>query len=88
MIPLILTGRHDRALEHCAAGLALCDAAGDQWVRSYLVFGRGAASWMTGDIDRARTDLLDSLRVKEAFQDQLGIVLCLAQIAGWVLERR
>jgi non-specific serine/threonine protein kinase len=64
------------ALAWCTEALNVCDTLGEQWARSYVLWIRGGAHWMGGEIDQAVADLRQSLRVKEPFGDLMGIAMC------------
>lgn len=67
---------HSRSEEH-----------GDQWARSYAVWGRGLVSFHAGELEEAETSLLRSIEMKRPFHDLLGLALALDALA-WVLAAK
>lgn len=64
-----LTGELDRAISLSEACLTMSRNCGDQWARSTALWTRGAARWLSGDIDLAIEDTLECLRIKESLGD-------------------
>lgn len=72
-----LTGELDRAISLSEQCLAASDAGGEQWGRAFALWIRGAAHWMSGEIDRSVRDTLDCLRIKQNLGDLHGITMAI-----------
>ncbi len=84
-LALTATLRGDaRAEELCTEVLALCEARGTQWTRSYALWVRGLELWRRGDPRRSATLVQEAIRLKRPFDDQWGIALCL-EVLAWVV---
>lgn len=59
-----------------------CEQAGEHWVLSFAIYGRGFVKMMRGQLDDAERDLREALRIKRFFHDTLGLALVL-DILGW-----
>jgi len=55
-------------------GLGLCDATGEQYARSALLFACALSEWMLGRYSEATTRLAEGIRLAQAFNDVLGAV--------------
>ncbi|MEU0807737.1 NB-ARC domain-containing protein [Streptomyces sp. NPDC005970] len=62
--------------------LALCEAGGAQWARSYALWALGLHTWRRGDRRRATTLVRDALRTRWAVRDRWGMALCL-EVLAW-----
>ncbi|MEU5613033.1 ATP-binding protein [Streptomyces sparsogenes] len=62
--------------------LALCEAAGAQWARSYALWALGLHTWRRGDRRRATALVRDALRTRWAVRDGWGTALCL-EVLAW-----
>ncbi|MGI5163484.1 ATP-binding protein [Spirillospora sp. CA-253888] len=72
-----LHGATRAALARCEEGLRRSDATGEQWARAFALWTRGAVRWLDGDLERAVADARESLRIKAAFDDLMGITMAL-----------
>ncbi|MFI6522720.1 ATP-binding protein [Spirillospora sp. NPDC050679] len=72
-----LHGSTGAALAWCEEGLRRSEATGEQWARAFTLWMRGAAHWLDGDLERAVADVRESLRIKAAFDDLMGITMAL-----------
>ncbi|MCD7438841.1 LuxR C-terminal-related transcriptional regulator [Streptomyces lincolnensis] len=70
-------GEADRAVEICEQALRLCEAHGEQWVRSYVLRMLALAHTVKRDWPRAERHVREALRLKLAVNDVLGIALTL-----------
>ncbi|MFI9174227.1 ATP-binding protein [Streptomyces lincolnensis] len=70
-------GEADRAVEVCEQALRLCEAHGEQWVRSYVLRMLALAHTVKRDWPRAERHAREALRLKLAVNDTLGIALTL-----------
>jgi predicted ATPase/DNA-binding CsgD family transcriptional regulator len=59
-----------------------CERAGETWLRSYAVNGRGFIELTRGQLDQAEGDLRAALKIKRLFQDTLGVAFVL-DVLGW-----
>jgi non-specific serine/threonine protein kinase len=67
----------DRAVALCQRCIALCEAHGEQWYRSFALWNLGTLALDAGDHHAAVALERDSLRCKRGFNDGIGIGLCL-----------
>jgi predicted ATPase/DNA-binding CsgD family transcriptional regulator len=75
-------GEPGRAMPLCESALAESAAQGDLWNTSFAIFVRAAAHWLLGELDQAVPDALESLRIKEEFNDLYGMALCVDLLAA------
>jgi len=73
------------ALWHDSRAISL--ELGDQWVLSYTLWGLGIALWLQGDATEATVVEKESLRLKRALDERLGIALCLETLAWLAMSR-
>lgn len=78
-----LTGDIDRALACHMEVLAITEPAGESWFRSYSIWIAGLATWGTGDEAGAIALERESLRLKRAMVEKLGIGLDFEALA-WI----
>lgn len=64
-------------------GLAICDAHGETWHRSYTMMALGVERWLEGDPARAAALEQDSLRANRTLEDPFGMGLNL-EVLAWV----
>jgi non-specific serine/threonine protein kinase len=76
-----LTGELDRAIALSEDGLRRCDELGDQWAKGTVLWIRGAARWLSGDVGRAIEDSLACLRIMEALGDLHTITMSIDLLA-------
>lgn len=77
-------GDVDRALACHEKCFNITEAAGESWFQSYSLWIAGLASWAGGDADTAVELERQSLRLKRAMNEKLGIGLCLEALA-WMI---
>ncbi|MFG2002958.1 ATP-binding protein [Spirillospora sp. NPDC048911] len=63
--------------------LRRCGARGEHWFTSYAKCGYGLEVWRQGDPARAIELEHESIRLKEPFNDGLGIALCV-EVLAWI----
>jgi predicted ATPase/DNA-binding CsgD family transcriptional regulator len=73
------------ALWHESRAISL--ELGDQWVLSYTLWGLGIALWLQGESIQATVVEKESLRLKRALDERLGIALCLETLAWLAMSR-
>jgi non-specific serine/threonine protein kinase len=78
-----LRGDVPRALDLCRQCRVVCEAHGERWTLSFVLWILGLAHWMGGDLAGAAAHVRDSLRIKEEFHDRVGIALCL-ELLAWI----
>lgn len=66
--------------------LALCRAAGERWNLAYLLFDRGYQRYSNGDLDGARSDQLESLRLSRPFADRIVVAFAVENLS-WIAAR-
>ncbi|MER7986138.1 LuxR C-terminal-related transcriptional regulator [Streptomyces noursei] len=78
---LILLGEVDQAAVIIDELLQRCTQAGERWLLSYALWGRGFLRLTHGELDGAEADLCESLKIKRFFHDTLGMALALDVLA-------
>ena len=74
---------HDDPGSRYAEFLALTQARGESWARSYALWAESLEMWRAGDPERSEELALESLRLRLPFNDSLGLGLCV-EILAWV----
>ncbi|TCC66194.1 hypothetical protein E0H73_04625 [Kribbella pittospori] len=67
-------GHPERGLALARLGLEQCDASGEQFARSNLLFARSLAQWRLGAYREAAEGLTEAIRLAQTFNDVLGAV--------------
>lgn len=80
-IAYLLLGELDNAAEVVDELYERCERAGERWLLSYALWGRGLLSLTRGDLDQAEAHLREALETKRFFHDNLGLALALDVIA-------
>lgn len=75
------------AAARCGECVAICEAHGDSWVRAEALWTWAALSWEQGDTGQATALARESLRLRAAFHDQVGIAQCL-EVLAWIASER
>jgi predicted ATPase len=91
-VALTFLGNPAPAIPLCEECHAACELAGEQWVRSYALFGLALAEWKSGRKTEAAGHARESLRIKRLFYDVLGMavnvdVLAWIAVDGGAFER-
>ncbi|MFI6598545.1 ATP-binding protein [Nonomuraea sp. NPDC050536] len=76
-----LAGRSAQATEVFEQCLAICEPRRENWFRSYVLWAYGIEVWREGDTRRAVEMERQSLRLKQPFDDRLGVALCVEVLA-------
>ncbi|MEV4065656.1 ATP-binding protein [Nonomuraea dietziae] len=76
-----LLGQSDQAVEQFEECLAICGPRHENWFRSYTLWTYGIEVWKRGDTRRAVEMEREAVRLKEPFDDHLGIALCIEALA-------
>ncbi|MEU4514368.1 LuxR C-terminal-related transcriptional regulator [Nonomuraea wenchangensis] len=76
-----LLGEDERAMERFKECLARCEARHEQWFRSYTLWMFGIETWRQGDAARAIEMEREAIRLKQPFDDRLGVALCVEALA-------
>ncbi|MED7923937.1 LuxR C-terminal-related transcriptional regulator [Nonomuraea sp. LP-02] len=76
-----LLGDDERAIDRFKECLARCEARHEHWFRSYTLWLFGIETWRQGDPDRAIEMEREAIRLKQPFDDRLGIALCVEALA-------
>ncbi|MFE3448276.1 ATP-binding protein [Nonomuraea sp. NPDC059194] len=76
-------GDSGRAVETFEECLALCEPRHENWFRSYALWTYGIEVWTQGDARRAVEMEREAIRLKEPFDDRLGIALCI-EVLAWI----
>ncbi|MFI1434360.1 ATP-binding protein [Streptomyces lydicus] len=80
---LIHLGELDKAADIIDELFRRCTEAGEQWVLSWALWGRGFLRLIHGDLDGAEADLCEALQIKRFFHDTLGMALAL-DVLAWI----
>lgn len=80
-LALVLRQEPDRAIELFTEVLARCQQAGERWCLSTALMGLGFAMLIRGDLEEAEAHARESLRLKWAFHDTLGLAHSLDLLA-------
>jgi predicted ATPase/DNA-binding NarL/FixJ family response regulator len=83
----LLTGEVERAMKLSDDCLRAGEAANEQWGRALALWIRGAARWMSGDLDQAVEDTLGCLRIREAFGDLHGVTMSIDLLTVCAADR-
>ncbi|MFD1496287.1 ATP-binding protein [Streptosporangium lutulentum] len=76
-------GHSRRALTLFETCLGLCEARSEHWFRSYVLSVFAIEMWRQGDTARAIEMESESIRLKQPFNDRLGIALCV-EVMAWI----
>ncbi|MEV0409186.1 tetratricopeptide repeat protein, partial [Actinoallomurus sp. NPDC050550] len=78
-----LLGRSEEAVALFDECLRLCEARNDRWFCSYTLSVFGIEVWRQGDLKRAAELEQQAIRLKQPFDDRLGIALCV-DVLAWI----
>lgn len=78
-----LLGDDELASRLCEECVALCEARGECWTRSWALWNLAVTRWSQDDLRQANARARESLRVKRTIHDQLGIPFCMEFLA-WI----
>jgi predicted ATPase/DNA-binding CsgD family transcriptional regulator len=79
---LVLRGQPEQAAQLCAEALAVCQAHGELWMRSYLLRTLALARWVMGDHDAATAHARECLRLDHAVLGPQGLSRTLDLLAA------
>ncbi|GAA3152806.1 ATP-binding protein [Nonomuraea roseoviolacea] len=79
----ILLDDADRAVAYCEECVALSASHGEVWFRAHALWMMGIAVWRAGDHRRAAALEQESIRVKAAFHDQVGVAIGI-EVLAWI----
>lgn len=71
-IVYLLLGELDKAAEVVDELYERCERAGESWLLSYALWGRGFLSLTRGDLEQAEAHLREALTIKRFFHDTLS----------------
>jgi predicted ATPase/DNA-binding NarL/FixJ family response regulator len=77
-----LHGQANQSGQLCEAALALCDAHGERWLKSYLLWDVALVAWQLGDSKRAAAAGREALDLAKVFNEQWAIAFCI-EILAW-----
>ncbi|WP_344855790.1 ATP-binding protein [Amycolatopsis ultiminotia] len=78
----IFAGDTHEALRHFEQLRPQCEEHGERWMLSYAVYGLGLTALMCGEHDQAAGHALESLRMKQPFDDAIGLSLA-TDLLAW-----
>ncbi|WP_343887051.1 ATP-binding protein, partial [Actinoallomurus spadix] len=78
-----LLGRSEEAIALFDECLRLCESRQDHWFRSYALSVYGIEIWRRGDLKRATELEQRAIRLKQPFDDRLGMALCV-EVLAWI----
>jgi len=64
-----------------------CERAGESWLLSNAIYGRGFVKLTRGEFDNAEQDLREALKIKRSFHDTLGVAFVLDVLAWTSIAR-
>ncbi|MFI7705052.1 ATP-binding protein [Nonomuraea sp. NPDC049480] len=76
-----LLGHSDQATAQFKECLAICETRREHWFKSYTLWLFGIEMWRQGDTARAIEMEREAIRLKQPFDDRLGIALCVEALA-------
>ncbi|TMR25277.1 tetratricopeptide repeat protein [Nonomuraea turkmeniaca] len=76
-----LLGHAEQAASLYKECLTICEAQLEHWFRSYTLWMFGIETWKQGDTARAVEMEREAIRLKQPFDDRLGIALCMEALA-------
>ncbi|TMR97768.1 ATP-binding protein [Nonomuraea basaltis] len=76
-------GDSERAVAAAKEGIAVCDAHGESWHKSYMMAALGIELWRQGDTRRATALEQESLRVFRELDDSVGVGVTL-EVLAWI----
>jgi predicted ATPase/DNA-binding CsgD family transcriptional regulator len=76
-----LLGHTAEATEQFKECMAICEARHEHWFRSYTLWVFGIEMWRQGDTARGVEMEREAIRLKQPFDDRLGIALCIEALA-------
>ncbi|MFC0109230.1 helix-turn-helix transcriptional regulator [Kibdelosporangium aridum] len=79
---LVFHARPDQAVPLCVEALAMCEARGEQWARSYALRTLALAWWVMGEYDSATTHAHDCLRLEYVVHDRQSLGMTLDLLAA------
>ncbi|PWK90767.1 putative ATPase [Lentzea atacamensis] len=74
-------GELDRAAALCTEARSVCEENGELWARAYALYVLAFVAMRRGDVVEARELATSSLRIKEKFNDSLGIAVSVELLA-------
>ncbi len=83
----VLLGDLDGALDHHSACVALTEAVGETWLRSWSIWCAGLAQWARADSAAAHELMTESLRLKRLVGEPVGIAVLLDTLAWFTADR-
>jgi len=82
-----LMGNTEQALTCHAAALDESEASGEHWGRSSVLWMHGVVLFDQGDLDRSDASVRESLRIRHAFGDRLGMARNV-EVLAWIAAAR
>jgi len=82
-----MMGNTGLALSCHDAALAESEACGESWGRSSVLWSHGVVLFDQGDLDQSEASVRESLRIRDAFGDRLGMARCV-EVLAWIATAR
>ncbi|WP_211770601.1 ATP-binding protein [Kutzneria sp. CA-103260] len=79
---LVFRARPDQAVPLCVEAVAICEARGEEWARSYALRTLALAEWMLGEYDNADVHARECLRLEYVVHDQQSVARTLDLLAA------
>jgi predicted ATPase/DNA-binding CsgD family transcriptional regulator len=76
-------GNFDRAVTAAEKAIELADAHGERWTRSYAHYAVAVATWQMGRPAEAARHAVTGIRIKDQFNDLLGLSL-MVELMAWI----
>ncbi|SNS71069.1 non-specific serine/threonine protein kinase [Streptosporangium subroseum] len=80
-------GHSRRAVTLFETCLAMCETRSEHWFRSYVLSVFAIEMWQQGNTARAIEMEGESIRLKQPFNDRLGLALCV-EVMAWIAAGR
>lgn len=79
----IFLGDPAAAVPRCEATLATCERHGERWSMSYALYVLAFAQWRMAELESARRNARQALRIKALFRDTSGIAMVI-DLLSWI----
>ncbi|MFE3058767.1 LuxR C-terminal-related transcriptional regulator [Nocardia sp. NPDC059239] len=83
----LFAGHDELAREQYEISRSICEGKGEDWLRSYALWGTGLINLHHGEIDLAAENVRKSLEIKSVFRDPLGMAVVI-ETAAWIAQER
>jgi len=74
-LALLFQGEQDRGEQWMAKVRSQCEDHGEQWAYAYGLFATAYGSWLNGEVEAARVNARECVRLNHVFRDLVGTAL-------------